>query len=369
MTEQGLALRTVDAKFEVLGAPVMVVTAKQALIQREQLTEYIREQLKENVDYGKSPGTDKDVLLQPGADKLLNLYGLFSRMVCADKIERWDEGSEFFMYRYKCQIVWVRRMEDGSMREEVISESEGSCNSRESKYAYRWMKKDQLGPHQLIQAERGELVTQGRPEWVIEFKLKEDATLYAQAVAEKWATEMRVAKSGKTFPWFQNPHSMSYRVRNIDICDQVNTLQKMAQKRAYVAATIKATKASDLFTQDMEDAAENEAVAKGASTSEKGSGKASEAPKAEEAKKAPEAAPMAQNGAQDGNEKPVPVADAGTGEVPDEEHLTKMFNMAANEAQVLEAWALVVKHQAALGMVLTKKMRDLRDAKLKPKGV
>ena len=45
-----------------------------------------------------------------------------------------------------------------------------------------------------------------------------------------------------------------YRIPNPDVADVVNTIQKMAQKRALVAATLIATSASEFFTQDIEDA-------------------------------------------------------------------------------------------------------------------
>ena len=45
-----------------------------------------------------------------------------------------------------------------------------------------------------------------------------------------------------------------YRNPNPDGADVVNTIQKMAQKRALVAATLIATSASEFFTQDVEDA-------------------------------------------------------------------------------------------------------------------
>jgi len=45
-----------------------------------------------------------------------------------------------------------------------------------------------------------------------------------------------------------------YRIPNPDVADVVNTIQKMAQKRALVAATLIATSASEFFTQDVEDA-------------------------------------------------------------------------------------------------------------------
>ncbi|MCA1557373.1 MAG: hypothetical protein LC731_02405, partial [Acidobacteria bacterium] len=43
------------------------------------------------------------------------------------------------------------------------------------------------------------------------------------------------------------------RIFNPDIADQVNTIQKMSQKRALVAATLLAVNASEFFTQDVED--------------------------------------------------------------------------------------------------------------------
>jgi len=44
-----------------------------------------------------------------------------------------------------------------------------------------------------------------------------------------------------------------YRVPNEDVFSQVNTVQKMAQKRALVAATMLAVNASEYYTQDLED--------------------------------------------------------------------------------------------------------------------
>src|ERR671938_678900 len=43
------------------------------------------------------------------------------------------------------------------------------------------------------------------------------------------------------------------RVFNPDIADQVNTIQKIGQKRSLVAAVLIAVNASEFFTQDIED--------------------------------------------------------------------------------------------------------------------
>jgi hypothetical protein len=48
------------------------------------------------------------------------------------------------------------------------------------------------------------------------------------------------------------------RIENADIADVYNTVLKMAKKRAFVDATITATAASDIFTQDVEDMADDE---------------------------------------------------------------------------------------------------------------
>jgi hypothetical protein len=47
--------------------------------------------------------------------------------------------------------------------------------------------------------------------------------------------------------------AMLYCIPNDDVPEQVNTILKMAQKRALVAATLIATGLSDYFTQDIED--------------------------------------------------------------------------------------------------------------------
>jgi hypothetical protein len=52
-----------------------------------------------------------------------------------------------------------------------------------------------------------------------------------------------------------------YFVPNPEIFDQVNTLEKMAAKRALVSATISVTRSSDLFVPDMEDVVANQQAA------------------------------------------------------------------------------------------------------------
>jgi hypothetical protein len=60
-------------------------------------------------------------------------------------------------------------------------------------------------------------------------------------------------RRGKSVAWEIDVDTALYRIPNPDVADVVNTIQKMAQKRALVAATLIATSASEFFTQDVED--------------------------------------------------------------------------------------------------------------------
>ena len=53
-----------------------VMDLEQAIARRELIVSAMQRLMKEGVDYGKIPGTERPTLLQPGADKLCNLFGL-----------------------------------------------------------------------------------------------------------------------------------------------------------------------------------------------------------------------------------------------------------------------------------------------------
>jgi hypothetical protein len=109
----------------------------------------------------------------------------------------------------------------------------GSCSTRESKYAYR--KGERLCPKCGAAA-----IIKGQEQygggWVC-WKKKDGC-------GAKFSDGDDAIESQKTD-----------RVENPDLPDQWNTVRKMACKRAHVAATLFATGASELFTQDVEDMA------------------------------------------------------------------------------------------------------------------
>lgn len=164
------------------------ITQVQAAVQKE---------LKQGHDYDTIPGTSKPTLLKPGAEKLLMMFGLTSEYEFLDKIEDYDKG--IFAYTMKCIL---------SRNGQKITEGVGSCNSKENKYRWRWIKEDDL------------------PLGVDKDSLKKKTN--------NW---------GKT----------EYQMENDEIYSQANTILKMAKKRAQVDATLTVASLSELFTQDMED--------------------------------------------------------------------------------------------------------------------
>jgi hypothetical protein len=190
------------------------------------VTEFVSRVLRRDVDYGVIPGTTKFTLLKPGAEKLTTFFGLSTRFQLIERIEDWTGerygGEPFFYYLYRCQL---------HRGELLVAEADGSCNSRETKYRYR--EAQRICPECQQAA-----IIKGREEF-----------------GGGWVCFRKKGGCGAKFltgdPVIEN--QQVGRVPNPDIADQVNTIQKMAQKRALIAATLLAVNASEFFTQDVED--------------------------------------------------------------------------------------------------------------------
>lgn len=198
----------------------------QAAARFNTLVEFVQTVMRADVDYGIVPGTTKPTLLKPGAEKLTTLFGLTTRFVVVEKTEDWTGeghgGEPFFYYWYRCQL-W--------RGERLIAEADGSCNSKEAKY--RWREAKRVCPVCNQAA-----IIKGKAEygggWLC---FKKQGGCGAKYADGDQAIEGQPAG----------------RVPNPDICDQVNTLQKMSQKRAMIAAVLIGVNASEFFTQDVED--------------------------------------------------------------------------------------------------------------------
>lgn len=202
------------------------MSIESAVERYQQVTEFVSRVLRNDVDYGVIPGTEKRTLLKPGAEKLTTFFGLSTRFHLLERIEDWtgeDHGGEpFFYYLYRCQLL---------RGDVLIAESDASCNSRETKY--RWREAQRVCP-----ACGQAAIIKGREEY-----------------GGGWVCFRKRGGCGAKYPDGDETieGQQTGRVFNPDICDQVNTIQKMAQKRSLVAAVLIAVNASEFFTQDVED--------------------------------------------------------------------------------------------------------------------
>lgn len=195
MTEQGLAVR--EQPSQVLALPDEA-TFKRDIAAINRFQHVVHANMVEGHDYGVIPGTNKPTLLKPGAEKIAKLLGLADSYELVDRQEVWDTG--FFRYLIRCRLTKFGT-------DMVVSEGLGECNSMESKYRYRW-----VWPNEIPEEERKGRVS-------------------------------RTTKNG----------GRQYRIDNEDIYSQVNTVLKMAKKRALVDASLSAGRLSDVFTQDIEE--------------------------------------------------------------------------------------------------------------------
>lgn len=211
---------------ELMLMPVMDLDlAKRRLAEFQQ---FVSEYMKKDEDYGLIPGVDKPSLFQPGADKLSELYGLAPTFPDERTIRNvdWNMVPPLFDYEVTCVLLSKRT----GM---VVAEGKGSCSSYEAKY--RWRDSKRLCP--LCSQPT---IIKGKEEYGGGYLC--------------WTK--RGGCGAKFGDGDQKIESQIIgRVPNDDIADIKNTILKMAQKRAKIAAVLAATRSSGVFTQDVEDMA------------------------------------------------------------------------------------------------------------------
>ncbi len=191
------------------------------------LVEFTQQIMKDGKDFGTVPGTDKPTLLKPGAEKLCNFFGLSPKFTIIEKVERWDSDEPLFYFVYKCQLY---------RGDTLLGEGDGSCNSRESKYRYRWVNENNLPPglNKSKCEARGGRVTE------FDFGIDKAETsgkygkppaywkAFQDAIEAGTATrgEKAISNGGKRPTWTID--MTVYRVPNPDVCDQINTIQLKA---------------------------------------------------------------------------------------------------------------------------------------------
>ena len=248
--------------YEVTEQDFMPVLSVQRAVERKQMmNEFIGKVLIPDVDYGEQPGgaKDKKVLKKSGAEKLCSIFGLAPRIINEEKTEDWSGaehgGEPFFYYKYTIGLYRGDRF---------MGEAVGSCNSWESKYRYRWVSEDIAKTRADFERfpKRGGQRTMFEPQFAID---KKETTGKYGKPTEYWQTWQAAIDGGTAKPgkkkmgtrefngYYMSVDETQYRIANPDIADLVNTVQKMAHKRALVAPVLIVTNCSDAFTQDSED--------------------------------------------------------------------------------------------------------------------
>lgn len=159
-----------------------------------QMQTVVQKTLKKGHDFGEVPGTNKPTLLKPGGEKICMLFGLNPEYEFLQTTEDYDK--EFFSYNIKCTLY---------RNKQAVAQGVGSCNSKEKKY--RYINVDSMPTNYI-------------------------------GLSEEF-----VDKYGRT----------KYKISNPDICSLVNTILKMAKKRAFIDAVLQVASLSEVFTQDLED--------------------------------------------------------------------------------------------------------------------
>ena len=159
-----------------------------------QMQSVVQKTLKQGHDFGEVPGTNKPTLLKPGGEKICMLFGLNPEYDFLQTTEDYDK--EFFSYNIKCTLF---------RNGQAVAQGVGSCNSKEKKY--RFINVNSIPANYIGPSE----------EYVDKYGMKK------------------------------------YKISNPDICSLVNTILKMAKKRAFIDAVLQVASLSEVFTQDLED--------------------------------------------------------------------------------------------------------------------
>lgn len=160
----------------------------------QQMQNVVQKTLKKGHDFGEVPGTSKPTLLKPGGEKICMLFGLNPEYEFLKTTEDYDK--EFFSYNIRCTLF---------RNGQPVAQGVGSCNSKEKKY--RFINVDEIPDNYIGQSEQ---------------------------ITDKYGR-------------------VRYKINNPDICSLVNTILKMAKKRAFIDAVLQVASLSEVFTQDVED--------------------------------------------------------------------------------------------------------------------
>jgi len=201
-------------------ATVHELGVEEVVAQVEKIQRVMGATMRAGEHYGVIPGTVKPTLLKPGAEKLCLTFRLDPQY----EVTSAPDGEHLTVVS-RCTLYHIptgNRMGSGM----------GSCSTKESRYAYRQAKRScpACGVASIIK---------GKAEW-----------------GGGWVCHKKQGGCGAKYAETDGAITgqPTGRIANPDLADQYNTILKMANKRSLVAAVLNVTAASDIFTQDLEDA-------------------------------------------------------------------------------------------------------------------
>lgn len=208
------------------------ISVEEVVAQKDKIRQVMQSVMTEGVHYGLIPGVNKPSLFKPGAEAI-NVALRLAPHYDSEKI--WHDDGHLTVVS-KCTLKHIPT-------DLTIATGEGLCTTKETRYAFR---------------QGGRKCPNCEAEAIKKSKFAPKPNDYEGAKSSDppgWYCFSKIGGCGMNFA-ADDPRITSQtegRVPNPDIADTYNTVLKMADKRALVAAVLNGTAASDVFTQDVED--------------------------------------------------------------------------------------------------------------------
>jgi len=214
------------------------LTVDEVVAQRDKIVQVMERVMREDKNdgrgghYGVIPGTNKPSLLKPGAEAIC---------VALRLAPFYESDKHFDGDHLTASVVCTLKHVPTGL---AVSQGEGLCSSKESKYAWRRAQRTcpECGEPQIRRSK---------------FPPKEGDSIYMEGGPNEpgWYCWKKEGGCGFQFPADDSriTSQSEGRATNPDLPDTWNTVLKMADKRALIAAVLNGTAASDVFTQDVED--------------------------------------------------------------------------------------------------------------------
>lgn len=259
----------VDAEIEEEVQNLPAVRASEAVVARGELSvdEIIQQKDKikqvmdavmtRDVHYGIIPGVKNPSLFKPGAEAI-NVALRLAPHYDSEKI--WHEDGHLTVVA-KCTLKHIPT-------DLTIATGEGLCTTKENRYAYR------QGQRLCPICEQPAIRRSKYPPRSGDYDGADPSS------PPGWYCFAKTGGCGANFAHDDTriTEQTEGRVANPDIADLYNTVLKMADKRALIAAVLNGTAASDVFTQDVEDMPSGAAGAGTSPTAPSGAGDRTPAP-------------------------------------------------------------------------------------------